>query len=81
MKEHMAFVCVGMAFANQDFDHIDDFSNMVCRLGYNIWHADAEGANVFLIGEGEALGQGGDVLAISAAAALILSSISVMLLT
>ena len=64
MKEHMAFVCVGMAFANQDFDHVDDFSNMMRRLGYNIWRADAEGLDVFLIGEGIALGQGGDVLAI-----------------
>ena len=60
----MTLAGVGVALADQDFDHVDDFSNVVRRLGYDIGRVYSQSADVLLVGKRKAFGERRDVFAI-----------------
>ena len=39
----MSLTGIGMFFCDQRFDHVDDLSDMMRRLGYDIWWAHTQG--------------------------------------
>ena len=59
-----ALTGIGM-ICDQRFDHVDDFSNMVRRLGYDIWRAHTQGGHILLVFLRIAIGKSLNILAIT----------------
>ena len=45
----MSIAGVGMFFGNQRFDHVDDLSDMMGCLGYDVRWAHAKGGHILLV--------------------------------